>query len=163
MPYIYDVRHLLSILAIALFVGLTACTPDEAPPGPTITQYYVKAEIDGVPFEASHAVIASVNDSVLNIRGSAGSGIPNLAISLDRPELGSNAIGGNTADQVIWTRSTENDPDVAYRAALGSGTGVVILSRFDEKVEGTFEAVAFNPSGDSVVITNGTFYAHLQP
>ena len=153
-------------LIIAILVSMTvlaACTPDEAPPGPTITQYYVKAEVDGVSFEASHAVIASVNDSVLSIRGSAGTGIPNLAISLDRPELGSNTIGGNTADQVIWTRSAENDPNVAFRAALGSGGGVVILSRFDEKVEGTFEAVAYNPDGDSVVITNGTFYAHLQP
>ena len=153
-------------LIIAILVSMTvlaACAPEEVPPGPTITQYYVRADVDGETFEADHAVTASVNDSVLNIRGSAGTGIPNLAISLDRPELGSNEIGGNTADQVIWTRSGENDPDVAYRAALGSGTGVVILSRFDNKVEGTFEVLAYNPSGDSVVITNGTFYAHLQP
>ena len=153
----------LPIIIVAVILALTACTPEEAPPGPTITQYFVNAEIDGEEFDADHAVIASVSDSVLNIRGSAGSGIPNLAISLDRPELGSNEIGGNTADQIIWTGSSENDPDVAFRAALGSGTGVVILSRFDDKVEGTFEAIAYNPSGDSVVITNGTFYAHLQP
>lgn len=144
-------------------LGLASCTPDDVPPGPTITQYYITADVNGVAFTADHTVVASRKDSVLSIRGSAGTGTPNLAISLDRPTLGSNTIGGNSADQILWTRSAENNRDATYRAALGSGSGSVVLSRFDNKVEGTFQAVAFNGSGDSVVITNGTFNAHLQP
>jgi len=151
------------LLCLCAALALAACSPEEVPPGPTVTSYYVKASINGAAFTATHAVIASQNGTFLNIRGSAGTGFPNLAISLDAAKLGTNIVGGNTANQVIWTSSDASDPNTIYRAALGVGRGSVVLSRLDDKVQGTFEIVAMNADKDSVVITGGTFYAALQP
>ena len=150
---------------VVLFLVLVAlsCKQEVVPPGPTISQYYLNATVDGSAYTSSHVVIASVNGTILSIRGSAGTGFPNLAISLDNAVLGVNDIGGNSANQIVWTSSDANDPLVTYRAALGSGRGTVVLSRFDDKVEGTFTALVYNAARDSVSIADGTFYVYLQP
>lgn len=156
-------KRLQSILLFVIAVVLSACAPEEVSPGPTVASYYVKATVNGTAFTADHAVIASQNGTFLNIRGSAGTGTPNLAISLEEAKLGTNVVGGNTANQVIWTSGSSADPNTIYRAALGVGRGSVVLSRLDDKVQGTFEITAMNAAKDSVVITTGTFYAALQP
>ncbi len=154
---------------IGLVAGLffTSCSKDDDDNGDngngTPTGNMLKCSVDGAAWEATLAVVATSDPTVVTCTGSD-SNSKQLMFSINNPNgPGTYNLGGSLTNPNMgrWTKGLgQND---TYTTMLGQGTGTVTIEAMDDTgFSGTFEFTAKNGAGEEVSITAGEFNAKFE-
>ena len=123
----------------------------------------MKCKVDGAAWEASLAVVASSDPTVVTCTGSD-SNSRQLMFSINNPDgTGSYALGGSMTNPNMGRWTTGLGQNDTYTTMLGQGSGTVNITAMDaEGFSGTFEFTAKNGAGEEVTISSGEFDAKFQ-
>lgn len=153
-------RFLLFAL-MAVSVSLSSCKKDDDDnPNPenNNTNGTMTAKVDGVDFDATLAVQATLDQGVFVVAGNNGNA-QQIQITLNNiSSSGTYQIGGSMTNPNMGLYVDGPSAAESYTTIVGVGSGTVEITELtDTSAKGTFSFTARNTAGDEKSVTEGAF------
>ncbi len=150
-------KTLLALLAFS-FV-LTSCSKDDDD-GAATGNGSLTAKVNGVDFNSTLAVQATLSSGVLGFGGTGSDGQITIAIH-NYTAPGTYTLGGGNMSTAVFSLTTS--PFTSYVASMVSGTGSIVVTELaGGYVKGTFSFTGATTGGATKTITEGKFNIKLQ-
>lgn len=159
---IMKIHKVIFLAMMAVSISLASCKKDDDdnpdPENNNTSNGTMTAKVDGVDFEATLAVQASLDEGVFVVAGNNGNS-QQIQITLNGvSSAGTFQIGGSATNPNMGLYVDGPSAEESYTTIVGVGSGTVELTELtDSSAKGTFSFEARNTPGDVVNVTEGSF------